>query len=632
MEFERVEKNTLYKEDLGTNIIELLKKYPEIEQSFIQSMHELSSYEQCYLTEKRSEQLSSMDAFKLKEGRLEKVQKVGDPLTKAIQLIEQLFLIHEYVCASKLSLLCFLISESLSLPSWPYWELSVKSLHFTDNYYFSISHLYKLIGDVYGAASRTVINEGYAILYVTSYTPLLFLPKESFTMARIWATTNMNEYLSNQNAQLHYLFNDSTTRQRILNLLECDEEENNLRSILDRIKILDDKDTIKIRCFSQPLGLKSSVLGQNFGVMISGAEMHTVGTASEENAIVHLLEGEALKREISRFSEIFNSDDLSRKIDIEEFEAICSGRRGSPVQRNVGVYSDEEITRIEGQKVVIIGLGCVGGLAAEGLARMGIGELILVDDDHFELSNINRQPFADYSTRGLRKTTATKRGLSEINPRCKVEIIPEKFDIKNAEKICGMGDLILQCVDDVYARVLIHQTARDLRKPVISMTGQPPFRGFVCFFEPDGPDFIDIMGLQKEMSIKDIVNSSWASFNIKTKRAKVAATCQKHKYPGNLEEWYNRFANNANEPWAVTLERTWLMGTLMAHEAILYLSGREVHAKAPRAIIIDLEDPNMLVRVSSPEEEWKRVKESKIEGVRLADKKNDQYYWNYRCF
>src|SRR3989344_1032185 len=72
-------------------------------------------------------------------------------------------------------------------------------------------------------------------------------------------------------------------------------------------------------------------------------------------------------------------------------------------QRSLGVYSREEQEKIRKGKVAIVGVGCDGGMDAYILARMGVGNLRLIDFDTNELSNMNRQPMATYSTRGIPK-------------------------------------------------------------------------------------------------------------------------------------------------------------------------------------------------------------------------------------
>ena len=86
------------------------------------------------------------------------------------------------------------------------------------------------------------------------------------------------------------------------------------------------------------------------------------------------------------------------------------------------LLGNDGMERLKNARVMVVGLGAVGGYALEALARAGIGTLTLVDFDVFDRSNINRQILALESTIGMKKTEAAKRRVAEINPDCKVVI------------------------------------------------------------------------------------------------------------------------------------------------------------------------------------------------------------------
>ena len=88
-----------------------------------------------------------------------------------------------------------------------------------------------------------------------------------------------------------------------------------------------------------------------------------------------------------------------------------------------------------------------------------------------------------------------------------------------------------------------------------------------------------------------------------------------------MKEWAKGFGTKYG--WAVTPERTYITGTLMAHETIRFLVGRRVHAEAPVAIVIDLDTPDHMVRVVSPDKVGEPM------GIKKAD---GTWHWNYKCF
>src|SRR5699024_6624822 len=87
----------------------------------------------------------------------------------------------------------------------------------------------------------------------------------------------------------------------------------------------------------------------------------------------------------------------------------------------------EEIEKLKSSKIAIFGLGGVGSYVVEGLARAGIGNFILIDNDIISESNINRQIIATTKTIGKAKVEVAKERILEINPLAKVETFQEFF-------------------------------------------------------------------------------------------------------------------------------------------------------------------------------------------------------------
>ena len=92
------------------------------------------------------------------------------------------------------------------------------------------------------------------------------------------------------------------------------------------------------------------------------------------------------------------------------------------LMRTKALLGENGVKNLQNATVMLFGLGAVGGYALEGLARAGIGHLILVDFDVFDESNINRQILALSSTVGKKKTEAAQQRVLEINPECDVEL------------------------------------------------------------------------------------------------------------------------------------------------------------------------------------------------------------------
>ena len=102
---------------------------------------------------------------------------------------------------------------------------------------------------------------------------------------------------------------------------------------------------------------------------------------------------------------------------------------------------------------MIIGLGAVGGYALEGIARAGVGRLILVDFDTFDETNINRQILALSSTVGRKKVEVARERVLEINPDCQVETRDMFVDGGNLpELLAEPVDFVVDAIDSLSAK------------------------------------------------------------------------------------------------------------------------------------------------------------------------------------
>ena len=77
----------------------------------------------------------------------------------------------------------------------------------------------------------------------------------------------------------------------------------------------------------------------------------------------------------------------------------------------------ENVKKINKQKVLVVGLGGVGGTCVNSLVRSGIENIVLIDYDRVDVTNLNRQMVAYVSTVGMKKTEVMERIIKEINPK-----------------------------------------------------------------------------------------------------------------------------------------------------------------------------------------------------------------------
>ncbi len=132
----------------------------------------------------------------------------------------------------------------------------------------------------------------------------------------------------------------------------------------------------------------------------------------------------------------------------------------------LGILSPEQFARIEATTVLLVGLGGLGGHVANGLVRLGVKRLFLVDDDVFEEKNLNRQLFATHDTIGHYKVDAVKQALLSVNPDAELFVFRKRIEQIESSVIAG-SDLIVDGVDDIKTKCLIEAMAKAHGKPLL---------------------------------------------------------------------------------------------------------------------------------------------------------------------
>lgn len=136
------------------------------------------------------------------------------------------------------------------------------------------------------------------------------------------------------------------------------------------------------------------------------------------------------------------------------------------------ILGQEAVEKLSNSRVIVFGIGGVGGFVVEALVRSGIGAIDIVDDDDVCLSNINRQIIATHDTVGKVKVDAMEKRILSINPQCKITkhkcfFLPEtkeQFDF-------SQYDYIVDAVDTVTAKIALVMAAKEANVPIISSMG-----------------------------------------------------------------------------------------------------------------------------------------------------------------
>ena len=141
-------------------------------------------------------------------------------------------------------------------------------------------------------------------------------------------------------------------------------------------------------------------------------------------------------------------------------------------QREIMLIGKENLEKLKKSKVIIYGIGGVGSFVCEALARAGIGNLILVDYDKIETTNLNRQIHALHSTIGEQKTEAMKNRILDINPKAKVETYYNKETKEKEEELINETiNYVIDCVDTITTKLKLIETAKRKNIPIISSMG-----------------------------------------------------------------------------------------------------------------------------------------------------------------
>lgn len=141
-------------------------------------------------------------------------------------------------------------------------------------------------------------------------------------------------------------------------------------------------------------------------------------------------------------------------------------------ERTVNLLGKEALDIISKSRVIVFGVGGVGGYVIEALARCGVGYIDLVDRDVVSESNINRQIIATYNTIGRYKTEVMRDRIMSINPHAKVNIYNMFYLPENSGEIdLSVYDYVVDAVDTVTAKIEIISSAKKCGVPVISSMG-----------------------------------------------------------------------------------------------------------------------------------------------------------------
>ena len=134
--------------------------------------------------------------------------------------------------------------------------------------------------------------------------------------------------------------------------------------------------------------------------------------------------------------------------------------------RNIGLLSEEQQEKLKNTTITVCGLGGLGGVIVEILARTGIESFKILDNDTFDTSNLNRQIFCFSDTLGQYKTDVTEQFLKNINPDIKIEKYLELTE-ENVNTFLKDTDVVVLSLDSLVPILIVSRAARRLKIPLV---------------------------------------------------------------------------------------------------------------------------------------------------------------------
>lgn len=123
--------------------------------------------------------------------------------------------------------------------------------------------------------------------------------------------------------------------------------------------------------------------------------------------------------------------------------------------RTYGTIDKDKLSTIQQLNVAIVGAGGLGGYVLEMIARLGVRRITVVDNETFDISNLNRQLLSSEQNIGDKKVDAARDRIGLVNSNIYVKAIAEKLSNDNAYSALKDQDVVFDCVDNIETRFVI---------------------------------------------------------------------------------------------------------------------------------------------------------------------------------
>jgi molybdopterin/thiamine biosynthesis adenylyltransferase len=135
--------------------------------------------------------------------------------------------------------------------------------------------------------------------------------------------------------------------------------------------------------------------------------------------------------------------------------------------RNMGTVGWQGLAKLMRSTVGVVGLGGLGGYVVEGLARMGVGHLILIDGDVFAEHNLNRQLLSHEANLGRSKAESARERVAMINSAVEVTVHHEFATQDTLPALLRGADVLVDCTDRLPIRFVLQDVAKEMGIPMV---------------------------------------------------------------------------------------------------------------------------------------------------------------------
>lgn len=253
--------------------------------------------------------------------------------------------------------------------------------------------------------------------------------------------------------------------------------------------------------------------------------------------------------------------------------------------RNIGIFTESEQYKLRRSTITIAGAGGVGGLLAERLIRLGVGQLKIIDPQTFEESNLNRQFASSMLNLGQNKAEAVFNQIKDINPKAKIYYSNTGITTEeHASLSVGDCDLVIDEMDFGLFRESIHlQRAARRRGIHYIFTSVIGFGALIAIFDPKGLTLEEYNGLPPDIDLD-------GDEQPKVPLERICPVIPSYATSDIIQELLI-----GQRPPPVIGIGAGLASILAANEAVNIILGRRDIATAPRYTYIDLMDRKFII-------------------------------------